>query len=105
MTTMTPDRAWDTDQTLLCERLAERLRHQGFAHPVAAAVALAVRGSHAEDRPTFARRLGVPVALVEALDEGEVALERLPEPLLLTARHNLHLDLDHLAAVEQEGRP
>jgi len=102
MTTMTPDHVWDTDQTLLCERLAERLRDRGFAHPVAAAVALAVRGNLGCDQPAFAARLGLAVDVVEAIDGGAVALADLPPAVLLRARHALHLDLDHLAVVERE---
>lgn len=103
MTTMTRDNAWDTDQTLLCERLAERLRHRGFTHPVAAAVALAVRGAQGLDPGTFAHRLDLDLALVESIDAGQVALDLLPPPILLFARHDLAIDLDHLAALEPGG--
>lgn len=102
MTTMTPDHAWDTDQTLLCERLAERLRDQGYAHPVSAAVALAVRANLACDRAAFATRLGLDLGAVEAIDAGAVALDDLPPAVLLQARHELHLDLDHLGSIERE---
>ncbi len=101
MTTMATDRVWDTDQTLLCERLAERLHHQGVAHPVAAAVALAVRGDLGCDRRGFAARLGLDPAVVEAADAGQVALADLPAPIVLAARHAIHLDLDRLAVIAQ----
>lgn len=103
MTTMTPDHTWDTDQTLLCERLAERLRDQGFAHPVAAAVALAVRANLGCDRAAFAARLDLDLDAVEAMDAGAVALGDLPPAVVLHARHELHLDLAHLRAVELDG--
>lgn len=104
MSTMARSGSWDTDQTLLCERLAERLRHQGSAHPVAAAVALAVRGSLGLDRAAFAARIGLDVVELERIDDGAVPLDALPTPILLAAQHENHLDLDHLASLDIEDR-
>ena len=102
MSTMTRSDAWDTDQTLLCERLAERLRHRGSAHPVAAAVALAVRGAQGLDPATFAARTGLDPDELRRIDDGQVPLDQLPPSILLAARHAVGLDLDHLAALDPE---
>jgi hypothetical protein len=102
MSTMTRSDAWDTDQTLLCERLAERLRNRGSAHPVAAAVALAVRGAQGLDQRTFADRSGLDLDELRRIDDGQVALEDLPAPILLAARHAVGLDLDHLASLDAD---
>lgn len=103
MSTVTRSGAWDTDHTLLCERLAERLHHRGSAHPVAAAVALAVRGTHGLDQAAFALRLGLDLDELARIDDGQVALADLPESILLAARHSLGIDLDRLDALGIDG--
>ena len=100
MSAMARADAWDTDQNLLCERLADRLRAEGSPHPAAAAVALAVRGWLGCDRAEFATRHHLDLGVVEAIDAGAVPLADLPPPVLLAARHELGLDLDHLAALD-----
>ena len=104
MSSMARSGSWDTDQTLLCERLAERLRHQGSPHPVAAAVALAVRGAQGLDREGYAARLGITVVELERIDDGAVRLQDLPAPILLAARHQNRLDLDHLVSLAADDR-
>ena len=93
MTTMTRS-PWSTDLTVLCERLARRLRSEGAAHPEVAAVALAVRGHHGLDRPDQAARLGD--AELAAVEAGEVAWPDLPGPLADEARALPGLDLTRL---------
>jgi hypothetical protein len=69
------------DMTMLCERLAERLRSQGVTHPVAAAVALAARGHHGVDVEQFARDIGVDVHELCDVEAGTVEFVDLPDEL------------------------
>ena len=87
---------WSADLTALCERLAERLRTEGYPHPVAAAVALAVRGRQGVDAATFAVELGIPADALQRVESGLVPLRDFPGALLLLADHTDGLDLDRL---------
>ena len=69
------------DVTLFCERLAERLRSKGVAHPVAAAVALAARGHRGVDTDTFAVAIGIDADELRAIEAGTVAFADLPDEL------------------------
>ena len=69
------------DVTLFCERLAERLRSKGVAHPVAAAVALAARGHRGADIEPFATAIGVDADELRAIEAGTVAFADLPDEL------------------------
>ena len=94
--TMTQD--WSVDLTALCERLAERLGAEGYAHPLAAAVALAVRGRQGVDADTFADELGIAPDELRRVESGLVPLHDFPGALLLLADHTAGLDLDRLTA-------
>ena len=94
--TMTDD--WAADLTALCERLAERLRTEGYHHPLAAAVALAVRGRQGVDADTFAVELGIGAEDLQRVESGLVPLREFPGALLLLADHTDGLDLDRLTA-------
>jgi hypothetical protein len=93
-----PSSAWSTDTTLLCERLAQRLRRQGYLHPLAAAVVLAVRGQHGLSTDQFARHLGLPPSAVADAEAGQVAFDALAAPVLAAAVFVPRLDLEHLRA-------
>lgn len=95
MTTMTPT-PWSTDLTALCERLARRLRSEGAAHPETAAVALAVRGTFGDDRPTFAERLGIPDHELEIVEAGWRRWDQVAQVLADEARSQPGLDLHRL---------
>jgi len=69
------------DMTQVCERLAERLRSKGVAHPVAAAVALAARGHRAVDIERFAGAIGVDAHQLSQVEAGNVAFVDLPDEL------------------------
>ena len=69
------------DFTIFCERLAERLRSTGAAHPVAAAVALAARGHAARDIEQFAAAIGVAADELRQIEAGTVAFADLPDEL------------------------
>lgn len=96
---------WVTDHTMLCERLAERLRHEGYPHPGVAAVALAVRGARGADQAAFAAVLGVPRPVLAAAEAGELAFDRLPAALQDLARTLPRLDLDRLVGGPAARRP
>jgi hypothetical protein len=72
---------FEVDVVAFVERLAERLRQDGVAHPVAAAVALAARGRRRSDPDAFAGELGIEPGLVRRAEAGEVAFAELPDEL------------------------
>jgi hypothetical protein len=71
------------DATIFCERLAERLRSQGVAHPVAAAVALVARGHRGVDTEPFAAAIGLDARLVHEVEAGAVAFADLPDEIAM----------------------
>lgn len=74
------------DPARLRERLARQLRLEGYAHPEAAAVALAARGSTGLAAGPFAREHGLDPDLVERAERGQVPLEQLPSCVVALAR-------------------
>ncbi|MDZ7731838.1 MAG: hypothetical protein U5R31_00855 [Acidimicrobiia bacterium] len=87
---------WRTDVTRFCERLAAGLEPERCAHPVAAAVALAVRGRRGVTADQFADQLGLDVAEIAAVEAGRVPLDELPVPLHEAAIATVGLDLAEL---------
>jgi hypothetical protein len=71
----------DVDMTILCERLAERLRSKGVTHPVTAAVALVARGHRGLDVEPFADAIGVDAHELCQVEAGSVAFVDLPDEL------------------------
>ena len=69
------------DMTMVCERLAERLRSKGVTHPVAAAVALAARGHRGVDIEPFAADIGLDAHELRRIEAGDVAFADLPDEL------------------------
>jgi len=74
------------DVMALCVRLARRLREQGAPYPVAAALALAVRGRRAQHPVDFARAVGIDSVLLARIEAGEVAIGDWPDALVGAAR-------------------
>jgi len=74
--------ATERDLTPLCQRLAMRYAAEGRAHPLVAAVAVAVRGRAGLGPDAFAAELGVALSMVEAAERGELPAEHLPSPYL-----------------------
>lgn len=72
---------FEVDVVAFVERLAERLRQDGVAHPVAAAVALAARGRLRSDPEAFAGAVGLDPALLVRVEAGEVPFGELPDEL------------------------
>lgn len=64
----------DEVRAALFEKLTERLRNQGFAHPEAAAVALAARGDARLTIEDMAVHLDVALDWLCSVEEGHVAL-------------------------------
>lgn len=91
------------DPTNVIERLASGLRSVSAAHPVAGAVALAVRGHARLDRREFAARVGQSVEHVRSAEDGEIAFCDLPRHVGDTAAA-LGLDLLALADLEHTWR-
>lgn len=73
---------WPTDVTLFCLRLAGRLAAEGYEHPLAAALALAVRGRHGVTTEAMAVELGLDPSRLAAIEAGEVAVDDLPPALV-----------------------
>ena len=71
------------DITIFCERLAERLRSKGVAHPVAAAVALVARGHRGVDVQPFADAIGVDALELRQIEAGTVAFANLPDEVAI----------------------
>ena len=96
---VTDDR-YKTNVTTLTERIAIRLAADGAEHPVAAAVAIALRGIGRQERNQFADSLAIAPADLHALEAGTVPLAALPKALwALVHEHDLDpvqlVDLDH----------
>lgn len=72
---------YTTDVRTLTERIAIRLAQAGAEHPVAAAVAIAVRGRRGLSQADFATQLGIGVDELIALESGAVGLADLPAVL------------------------
>ena len=70
---------WPSDITALCERIASRKARAGARHPVAAAVAYCARAHTGLAPDAFAAQLGLRRADVDALEEGDVAWEDVPD--------------------------
>jgi hypothetical protein len=94
----------DVDLTFLCLRMAEGFRHRGAAHPVAAAVALAARGTTGLDRAAFAERFGRKEDGVEAVEAGAVAFEELPGEVGDLLEASGRFDLLQLADLDRAFR-
>ena len=73
----------DVDMTIACERLAERLRSKGVAHPVAAAVALVARGHRGIDVEPFADAIGVDAHELRQIEAGTLAFADLPDEVAI----------------------
>ena len=71
------------DTTIFCERLAQRLRSRGVAHPVAAAVALVARGHRGVDAEPFAAAIGLDACVLRSVEAGAVAFTDLPDELAI----------------------
>ena len=65
----------------LIVRLAERAGRGGAPWPRVAAAVLLLRGVAGDDRPAFARRLGVPEAQLDRLERGLVPASGVPPRL------------------------
>ncbi len=83
------------------ERLAQRVRAEGAAHPVAAALARAARMSVLEGAEDFARRIGIDVAAIHTAESGRLRFGALPAAYDHTFAA-LELDLLWLAHLERE---
>lgn len=77
----------------LLERVAVRLAHDGAPHPVAGATALAARGHAGVDQAAFALAHTLTVEAVVAAERGDLALNELPEAMLLIVVDHPGLDL------------
>lgn len=92
-----------TNVPALTRRLALRFVEQEFDHPVAAAVAVTLRGLAAVELTAFARMTGVKAAELRLIESGDVDFAHLPEAL--TSRMvEADLDLDSLGALSRRFR-
>lgn len=89
------------DATALVERMAVRARAAGVDHPVAAAVALAIRVSSLAGPEALAERLGIPLARLVEAESGAVRFGDLPAAYDRLCAE-LSLDLLSLADLERE---
>ena len=71
------------EMTIVCARLAERLRSRGVSHPVAAAVALVARGHRGVDVEPFATSLGVDPEQLRRVEGGSVPFADLPHEVAI----------------------
>jgi hypothetical protein len=74
-------RAWVPDRGRLLERLAERAHARGAPWPRVAAAVLLLRGVAGDDRPAFARRVGMSEAVLERLERGLSPASAVPDRL------------------------
>jgi hypothetical protein len=74
-------RAWAPDRERLLDRLATRARTRGAPWPRVAAAVVLLRGVAGDDVPTFAGRVGVPVAEILRLERGAAPPSALPPRL------------------------
>ncbi len=91
------------DPTVTTKRIAHRLRSEDVANPVAAAVAVAARGSTRLRAAEFSELAGLSVRDVERAERGAVAFGALPEKIGLLAQA-AGLDLLSLADLERRWR-
>ena len=64
--------------TRLVVRMADLLAAHGAPHPMAGALASAVRGRQQLDRYAYARELGLDLDAVDAAESGRTPLGKLP---------------------------
>lgn len=89
------------DATAVVERMALEGRRAGLVHPVAAAVALAVRVSALAGPEAFAERLGIPLSRLVEAESGTVRFGDLP---IVYDRPCGELGLDLLCLADLERR-
>ncbi len=89
------------DATAMVERMAVQARTAGLEHPVAAAVALAIRVSSLSGPETFAERIGLPMARLVEAESGAVRFGELPAAY---DRSCAALDLDLLSLADLESQ-
>ena len=94
----------ESDLTLLCLRLAEGFRLEGYEHPVAAAVAVAARGISGLGQTEFAERFGRSEVDVEATETGAVAFVELPAEVGNILEASQRFDLLQLADLDRAFR-
>ncbi|MDG2908034.1 MAG: hypothetical protein P6D49_07005 [Acidimicrobiales bacterium] len=94
----------ESDLTLLCLRLAEGFRPEGYQHPVAAAVAVAARGITGLGQTEFAERFGRSEVDVEAAETGAVAFVELPAEVGDILEASQRFDLLQLADLDRAFR-
>ena len=94
----------EADLTLLCLRLAEGFRLEGYEHPVAAAVAVAARGITGLGQTEFAERFGRSEVDVEATETGAVAFVELPAEVGDILEASQRFDLLQLADLDRAFR-
>lgn len=70
-----------TDVQALSERLASRFAEQGFEHPVAASIAVTLRGLTGLGLTDFAKRLELAEPELALIEAGEVTFAELPSVL------------------------
>ena len=73
--------AWVPDRGRLLERLAARAHARGAPWPRVAAAVLLLRGVAGDDRPAFARRVGMSEAVLERLELGLSPASAVPDRL------------------------
>jgi hypothetical protein len=86
------------DTTRLVERLAAQMATGAVRHPVAAALAIACRGTASMDVADFATSVGLDVPTVAACEAGDVAFGDLPARLVAD-----HDGLDLLALADLDA--
>ncbi|MDW3217119.1 MAG: hypothetical protein R8F63_00790 [Acidimicrobiales bacterium] len=91
------------DPTVVIERMARRLRSDGVAHPVAAAMSVAARGHARLAVDEFAAAVSLPVAVVRSAERGVVAFGELPPAIGLQVGET-GADLLALADLEASWR-
>ena len=91
------------DPTVVIERMARRLRADGAAHPVAAAVSVAARGHACLALHEFADEVELSPEIVRSAELGSVAFGELPAAIGAQAGET-GADMLALADLEAEWR-